>query len=91
MAKINLSVSEFENIVITFLLYKMLNTDFIETTNEDFNDMVEIMEKKGLQPLFLRYYLNMDPQLRVEFKRIKNVFEGKKGVRADIFVYPEEE
>lgn len=91
MAKINLTVSEFEDITITFFLYKMLNNDFVETSNEEFNDMVGVMEKKGLQPLFLRYYLGMDPQLRTYFKRIKDVFEGKKGVRAEIYVFPEEE
>jgi len=76
MAKINVTPDEFCDIVVSFLFDKMLHPDEIVPNNIEFNDLMESMRGKGLRSLFMNYYLSMDSNTRVKYKKIKNIFDG---------------
>lgn len=75
--KINLTPNEFADFVAAFLFDKILNDDVIPN-NEEFNKFSEALEKKGVKPLLMRYYMSMDSDMRINYKRIKDSFTGKE-------------
>ena len=75
MSKITVSPEDFSDVVVSYLFDKMLNPDEVTTGNEDFNKLVDDMNKKGMRPLLMKYYLNMDGNDRLKYKRIKDTFD----------------
>jgi len=88
MAKINLTPSEYGDITVAFLLDKMLHPEEVIPYNENFNEYAEKLAGKGMKPLSLNFYLQMDGNLRVYYKRIKKVFEGDQNQSAIIYIWP---
>lgn len=81
MSKINVTPEEFGNIIIAFLLDKSLHPDEVIPGNEIFDKLMLRMYDKGLKPLALKAFLEMDSQDRVKYKRIKDSFtDGKANV-----------
>jgi len=78
MAKINVTRQEFADLVVAFLFDKLLHPEEVVPDDLKFNDLVESMRGKGLRSLFMNYYLDMDPKMRVKYKRIKDVFAHKE-------------
>jgi len=91
MAKVNVTASEFPNIVVCFLLDKLMNPDKVIPDNEEFNKYMNKMKLKGMQPLSLNYYLDMSSLYRVYYKRIKGVFDDKSNSQMIIQIYPNKE
>lgn len=92
MAKINVDADEFPNIVVAFLLYKLLHPDDVCSFNEEFNEYAEKLKLKGMKPLSLNYYLNMDSKYRIMYKRIKDTFDkDEHNKNAIIYIYPSKE
>lgn len=90
--KINLSADEFGDIVTAFILDKLLHPEDVIPYNKHFNDYAEDLRLKGMKPLSLKYYLDMDSQLRIYYKRIKNTFDKEEtNKQAIIYVYPSKE
>lgn len=75
MSKINITSNEFSDIVVSFLFDKMLHPDEVSPDNDNFNKLIENMRGKGLKSLFMNYYLKMDSNMRVKYKRIKDTFD----------------
>jgi hypothetical protein len=88
MSKINVTANEFADIVVSFLLDKLLNPDEVIPSNEDFDKYMEKMKLKGMKSVSLTYYLNLNTNLRVAYKRIKSVFEDDKSGSSVIYIYP---
>ena len=88
MSKINVTANEFADIVVSFLLDKLLNPDEVIPSNEDFDKYMEKMKLKGMKSVSLTYYLGLDTNLRVAYKRIKSVFEDDKSGSSVIYIYP---
>ena len=78
MAKINVTPEEFGDVVISFLLDKILHPDDVIYNNKEFDKLVLRMGDKGMKTIFMKYYYGMDSNLRVKYKRIKDIFEGTK-------------
>ena len=89
MAKINVTPSEYGDITVAFLLDKLLHPEEVIPYNEDFNKYAKKMAGKGMKPLSLNYYLRMDGNLRIYYKRIKKVFEGDQNQSAIIYIWPD--
>jgi hypothetical protein len=89
MSKITVTPDEFVDFVISFLLNKMIHKKEMLGDNERFNDIVERMERGGLKSHLLQAFLKFDSQQRMQFKRIKDVFEGKDNVRNTIDILPD--
>jgi hypothetical protein len=76
MAKINVKPEEFPDIVVSFLLDKLLHPKEVVPENEEFNDVAKKMKDKALNTTLMQYYLGMDARKRNDYKRIKDVFDG---------------
>jgi len=90
MAKINITANEFPDIVVSFLFDKILHTDEIIPGNKSFNELMEVMELKGMKPILMKYYLNMDANQRVKYKRIKDIFDMTTNSISVINISPSE-
>jgi len=77
MSKLNVTTDEFANIVVAFLLDKLLHPTEIITANEEFDILSGKMYGKGLRALFMQYYLSLPASTRVKYKRLKKVLIGK--------------
>jgi len=88
MSKVNVTPDQFGNLVVSFLLDKMLHPEEVIPGNKDFNVFAEKMAGKGMKPLSLNYYLRMNAVERVYYKRIKKVFEYDQNQSAVIFIWP---
>ena len=88
MAKVNVTADEFANIVVSFLLDKLMHPDEMIPGNELFDEYANKMKLKGMKPVSLQYYLKMDTLFRVYYKRIKGVFYGEKNQAMIIYIYP---
>lgn len=91
MAKVNVTADEFADIVVAFLLDKLLNPEDIIPTNKEFDKYMEKMKLKGMKSVSLTYYLDLDTNLRVAYKRIKDTFEAGKSKNSTIYIYPNKE
>lgn len=76
MAKITVTGGDFANIVMLFLYDKLRNPDQIVEAdiNEIFNAFVEVLMRRGLKAPLLQCYIDMNPQLRVKYRLIRDVF-----------------
>jgi hypothetical protein len=89
VAKIRVVPNEFADIVISFLLDKMLHPEEVVPNNDDFNEFIEKIRGRGLKTLMMKYYLNMDSKTRVKYKIIKDVFEEGSSETSVISISPE--
>jgi len=90
MSKVNVSPEEFGDLVVAFILDKLLNPEEVIEGNKAFNEFMEKLSLKGVKPLALNYYLKCDANLRVKYKRIKKVFEYDQNQAAIINIFPSE-
>ncbi len=70
MSKIKIIDTEFPNIVVAYLLDMMIHEDE-PSGNELFDDLIQNFKAKGMFPILLRYFRNMDPTDRRKYKFIK--------------------
>ena len=66
----------------------MLHPDEVIPGNESFNEYAKKLTGKGMKPLSLNYYLKMDANERIYYKRIKKVFEYDQNQAAIINIFP---
>ena len=78
--KINIEGKHFADISLLFLLDKMNNPDEIlgDGLNPAFDAISEVLSKKGMRTYLMKYYLNLDGQDRIRYKRMRGVFTSKK-------------
>lgn len=72
--KINLTSNEFPNIVVPYLLDKLLHPEDVSVGNKQFSGFMEDMRLRGMLALARTYYLEMSGTYRVKYKLIKDVF-----------------
>lgn len=87
--KINVTPEEFQDVVVAFLFDKLLHPEDIVPDNEKFNKLAKIMSNKGMKSRLMSYYLDMDVRNRVQYKRIKNIFDGTTSSTAVINILPD--
>lgn len=82
MPKITVTGSEYADITACFLMDKLTNPDEVieYDVNERFNALVEVLARRGMKAPLLQTWLDMDPQTRVKYRQIKQVFrDGAQG------------
>jgi len=80
MSKANVTPSEFCDLVVCFLLDKILHPDEVVFKNKEFDKLSTQMTGKGLKPIFLQYYLDTNSSIRIRYKRIrKTLTDGNTG------------
>ena len=83
--KINLTIEDFADFTITFLLDKMLNPNTVVTDNDDFNKLIDDMTSRGMKSILLRYYLNLSAISKTNYKRSKKTFQKKDDLILNVF------
>ena len=83
--KINLTIEDFADFTITFLLDKMLNPNTVVTDNDDFNELIDDMTSRGMKSILLRYYLNLSAISKTNYKRSKKTFQKKDDLILNVF------
>jgi hypothetical protein len=68
--KVNLTPEEFSNFVASYLLDCLLHIDEINMS-DDFREIVDVLDNKGMKSFLLMKYLKMDSNERLNYKRIR--------------------
>lgn len=89
MAKVNVTPNEFADLVVIFLFDKFLHPNEIVSDNKLFNELIDNMRGKGMKPLLMNYYMDLDANMRVKYKRIKDVLDGTSSESSVINILPE--
>lgn len=88
MAKLVLTTSEFADFVAAFLFDTMLHPDELIVENEKFNDLMKKISKMGAKPYFMKYYLDMSADNRLNYKRFKPTLEPGATTKSVVEVNP---
>lgn len=88
MASLNLEVDEFSDLMMIWLFDQILNPENVQ--NKDFREFIEKHSSKLKSPL-MKYYLDTRGETRVNYKRIKGVFDGSDRNIQQIRIFPNEE
>ena len=70
-ARIKIEDIEFPNIIVAYLLDMMIHNDE-KSGNTLFDELMDDFKKKGMFPILMRYFRNMEPNDRRKYKLIKN-------------------
>lgn len=87
MATLNLTASEFADIGMIWLFDQVMNPEQIQ--NDDFNDFIQKHSSKIKTPL-MKYYLDSTGETRINYKRIKGVFNGSNPAIQQIRIGPDD-
>ena len=89
MATVNLTPKQFGDLVVSFLLDKILHPEEVVPGDEDFDKFIESIKGKGAKSALTQHYVQMDSQSRLNYKRIKDIFDGTDNTIQNIKVMPE--
>jgi hypothetical protein len=73
MARIKLNDNEFSDVIVAYLLDMMIEKGRAKKDLDNilFDTLIEDLFRKGMLPIFRKYYLTMDPTNRRKYKIIK--------------------
>ena len=74
MAAIKINPDEFVDIMVAFLLDKMMEEDVVLPGNEQFDELIDLMTRLGIKPFLLKHYIRSSPVLRNKYKVIRKSF-----------------
>jgi len=74
MGKIITSPDDFFDIIIVFLYDIISNKDTTILKGEEREKIIDAIEKRGLRTILMQYYLYLDSEKRLKYKRIKDLF-----------------
>jgi len=89
MATINVTPKQFGDLTVSFLLDKILHPDEVVSDDENFNKFIDSVKGKGIKSALTQHYVKMDSQSRLDYKRIKDIFDGSTNDIQNIKVVPE--
>lgn len=75
MATLNLTPDEFADIALLFLADKSVNPEKVATGNERFDAFMK-KNKQQIGGKLVKYYLDVDPEQRRNYKLIKKIFQN---------------
>jgi hypothetical protein len=84
MAKVRLTSDEWGDFVATFLLDAAVHDDVLEG-NDEFRELMHQIKSK-LKPQLLKYYLNLDANMRTNYRRVRKGLVGETEQQTDILV-----
>lgn len=88
MATLNLTAKEFADIGMIWLFDQVMNPDQVQ--NENFKKFIEAQGSK-IKPALIKNYLNTSSEYRLQYKRIRGVFEGSDKSIHQIRIGPDEQ
>lgn len=76
MSQINLTPEEFPDFVVAFIMDNFKNEELLRD-NPLWAEYVKNLKSKGVEAHTIKYYLHMDSETRLKYKRIAKVFSGE--------------
>jgi hypothetical protein len=76
MSQIKLTPDEVPDFVVAFLMDNFKNEELLRE-NPLWAKYMDNLKAKGVESHTVKYYLNMDSQTRLKYKRIAKIFDGK--------------
>ena len=86
MATINLTPKEFGDLTVSFLLDKMLHPDEVVSGDEGFDKVIDSLSSR--KSALTQHYVQMDSASRLQYKRIKDIFDGSTNDTQTIKIMP---
>ena len=86
MANINITPDKFADIALMFLSDKIINPE-IAKGNKNFDDFISENGTR-IKAALLKYYLDTSSRQRVQYKRIRGIFDGTDKSRHQIRIVP---
>ena len=77
MSSIHIDSDDWPDIVVSYLLDKMMNPDEVSPDNKEFNKIINKMKNSGMKPSLLHMYLNSESVIRGKYKIISSVFNDE--------------
>lgn len=74
--KLTLTSTQFCQIVMCMLYDQLVRPDEIVPilVNQDYNDLMTLFKQRGMRTILQQYYMRLDPQMRVRYRFIQDVF-----------------
>jgi len=72
MPKVNLEPEEFGDFVAIFLLDSLVNPEVL-INNDNYRDFAGKLKAKGMKSALVKYYFEVPSEMRVKYKRLKDV------------------
>jgi hypothetical protein len=76
MSQINLTPEEVPDFVVAFLMDNFKNEELLRE-NPLWAKYIENLKAKGVEAHTVKYYLHMDSETRLRYKRFAKIFDGK--------------
>lgn len=76
MSTVNLTPEEVPDFVVAFLMDNFKNEELLRE-NPLWAKYMDNLKAKGVEAQTVQYYLHMDSETRLKYKRISKVFDGK--------------
>lgn len=86
MATTKVTKEQFPDLIVALLLDKMFKGEDLLGENEDFNELMKIMEKRSMKPILLHYYMSSDAVVRSKYKTLSKAFVTGKSESAAIYI-----
>lgn len=85
--RLNLTPDEFTDILMMFLLDCATDKDMnIRKTNPKFAAIVDKMSGLGVRSMLFMYFFNINANIRMKYRQIREVFAKKTSNQADFYV-----
>lgn len=88
MANLNLTKSEFADLVVAFIFDSIVNSDEVVVENQKYHELIDNIARRGAKPLFTKYYLDMSADDRLNYKKLKRTLETGGTTKSVIQVKP---
>lgn len=87
--KITLTTTQFCQIMMCALYDQLIRPDEIVPIlkDQDYNDIMTLFKARGMRSILQQYYMRLDPQMRVRYRMIDDIFRDtnqKENVILDI-------
>jgi hypothetical protein len=79
--KLTLSSAEFSHLVICFLYAQLTNPEesVPVALDKEWGEFINVLDRKGMKGILLKYYLGTDPQIRIRWNMIRKTFMDVAG------------
>jgi len=79
--KLTLDSTQFADLIACFLYSQVTNPEESVpfALSKDWNEFIEVLNRKGMRTPLLKYYLGVDPQIRIRWNMIKKTFMDVPG------------
>jgi len=85
--RLTLTTTQFCQLVMCMLYDSLVRPDEIVPilNNQDYNDLMTLLKQRGCRTIFQQYYMRLDPQMRIRYRMIDDVFRDNNK-NMDIFL-----